>query len=1340
MLRSRVQMSALHPTMTMEGWPKRPLVSGIVALTALAFFQWLLIAQATVGAFSLWFLALPLLLLAAASAIVTVRAISIADRGAIGFLIVMAAVLYLPPAEELALTGDAAIYVNEGIFVARSGRLHALHEPLAALPAETRTLFYVTSEEQFPVRPMQSYDGILYRSYYMADSATATIETSRMPLSTVWFAFAYVVAGVRGALYSTPLFALLSLLLLYAVARRLFRWPMALVVTMLLAVSYPQIYFGRISYAEIFGQFWTMAGLFAALHWIERRSPLMLVLAFFFWATTWAGRIDALLLLPAAYLLLIYAANERDSRSLIAVGLSLPLLSALVYLGTNGAYAGATFEIQQWRWPWFGKALVGLLLLAPVSTLIAWVWGRTLQAMLLRARPILHLLAFGGLAFVILWATIPNPLREAGVTRSYQEIIWFSSAYLTPLFYWLLLIGIGRLFITGYDAKTFWLLMLFYSLAIVFFYTYTSARVYPVSLRRLTSDLLPLMTLLIGVALSPLPADTRGERPPSPLLPAIGRGTTQLWQWGRWVVAIAVLLWMAWLSRPLLPIHEGANTVSFLEELHDSVPANAVLIFEDQDSDSWVGWLAAPLYSIYGDWALQLDGDTPDPALWREAINRLSETGRTIYVATQQPDFPPALLPDGYSATLEHELPWQSTLIGQTNAPYPPPVWNFVHPLRLYRLERANTTPLEPTPVATMLETTPISLSAPAVSLRAPSGKLQVELFVNDETTRPGGGVSAEEPPAQLYYRVSYGGQPIIEPSAIALMLSPQLEALQPLTITAQSVRSVDEQYPMALGQFSSIHDQYNEAEIKLHEMTPPHRELQLVVRLYDQAMALRQRIVAQGTSAKESHEEADSVQHGHTQTGILFDRVDFTLHETVLAYYQAGTEGEYIPMPVAQLPTLATGVPSENPLTIMLQNDLFVSITEAEVVDYPRTLLARRDGHSATLTTVPADTTAIEETAATETPWRVLLVAESAAALAMSGEVLHSLNPPSVLPDERWIRPGSAMRIMKLTTAAALEVIDFAATHGIDYVEFDAGWYGLGYREEANPASDATAVVEAIDMPQVLAHAHEQGVGVWLYVNHVALQQQLDALLPLYASWGVTGIKLGFVDGRSRAGINFVHQVVQKAAAHQLMVDVHDNYRPSGVNRTYPNLLTQEGVRGNEHYPGAEQQTILPFTRLLAGAADTTFLYYTGDLNVTRAHQLAAQIVFFSPLRFVLWYDSPVHYKGEPEIDFMGALPTVWDETLVLDGAIGDFITIARRKGEEWFVGAMTDGSARTQTISLAFLDPEQPYLARIYRDDTPRAVAIEERTVTATTTIEARLLPSGGQVLWLAPLDSTP
>ncbi len=1280
---------------------------GLGTIALLAAVHWLLIGLATVGAFNLWPLVLPFLLLAVIGAGVTFWRLSFIDRIVAIVLILLGLGLYLPPAEELALTGDAAIYINEGIFVARTGGLQGIHEPLAALPPQTRTLFAITSAEQFPVRPIQSYEGMVYRSYYLADAATATIETSRMPLTTVWFAFVYALAGVRVALYSTPLFAILSLLLLYAVARRIVSWPIALAISVLMAVSYMQIYFGRISYAEIFGQFWTLAGMLAAFYWIERRTPLLLVTALFFWATTWAGRIDALLLLPAITLLFLYAALARDRRTLVAVLLSLPLLAALIVLGTNPAYAGATYEIQVWRWPWFGKALIGLLVLVPVSTGIVWLFGKQIQRLLQWLAPALHTVAFLALAFVILWATVPNPLRDTAITRNYQEIIWFSSAYLTPLFYWLVLLGVGRLLFGGYDGCTFWLLATFGGLATVYFYTYTSSHAYPVSLRRLTSDLLPLMSLLVGVALAaPQPTVATTIRQPGIVLVHAFR---TVWQWGRWIVALILIGWMAYLSRPLWPIHEGVGTLAALEEMHKALPADAVVIFEDQDNDSWVGWLAAPLYSLYGDWSLQLDSDAPDPALWQAAVEAIDAGGHPVYVVTQQSAYPDAFRAEGYRATLERQLSWQSTLIGQTNAPYPPPVWDFLFPLNIYRLEATTTQQ------ATNAQQAPTA--QPTLSLTAPNGKLSVDLFIDTAATDE-----------QVRYAVTYEGRPVLNPSPIALVMADTEEALHSLTILDQRSRSVDESYATPFGQSSTIRNHYNEVDIHLREAAPPARELHLRLRAYDQGIALRYQIPAQS---------------GWEQLGLQQDRFDFAFADDEVAYYQMGTEGEVQPMPLSSLPTTDAATPSETPLTVVQNNGLFVALTEAQVVNYPRMLLARRPGTSTTLTTIPAVAEGegiarpITATLPFTTPWRVVIVAEQAADLMMGSDLLYNLNPPSQLADESWIRPGTAIRIMKLTTENALAVVDFAAEHGIDYVEFDVGWYGLGYHEEYNPASDATKVIDGLDLPQVIGYANGKEIGVWLYVNNVALQRQLDTILPLYAQWGIKGIKLGFVDGRSQAGINFVHEVVTKAAAYQLLVDVHDNYRPSGVSRTYPNLLTQEGVRGNEHFPGAAQNTILPFTRLVAGAADTTFAYYAGNLNVTRAHQLAAQVVFFSPLRFVLWYDSPVHYKGEPEIDLMGALPTVWDETVVLDGEIGEYITVARRKGEDWFVGTMTDDTARSRAIPLSFLDPAREYNARIYRDEEPTTVTIEETTVSATTTIDANLLPSGGHLIWLSPVE---
>jgi alpha-glucosidase len=276
-----------------------------------------------------------------------------------------------------------------------------------------------------------------------------------------------------------------------------------------------------------------------------------------------------------------------------------------------------------------------------------------------------------------------------------------------------------------------------------------------------------------------------------------------------------------------------------------------------------------------------------------------------------------------------------------------------------------------------------------------------------------------------------------------------------------------------------------------------------------------------------------------------------------------------------------------------------------------------------------------------------------------------------------------------------------------------------------------------------VIQYARERGVGVWLYVNRRALERQMDELLPLYARWGIVGIKPGFVQVGPQEWTNWLHTLVRKAAQHRLLVDVHDEYRPTGFSCTYPNLLTQEGVRGNEHMPTARHNVTLPFTRFPAGAADYTFCYYSDRIKTTHAHQLALPVIFYSPLQFLFWYDKPDAYQGEPEIAFWEHLPTVWDETRVVQGEIGETITVARRKGAEWYVGSATNEWARELSIPLSFLEPGASYLADVYGDapdgETSRTgVAIERRTVNAETVVVARLAPSGGHAMRLVPLGS--
>jgi alpha-glucosidase len=261
----------------------------------------------------------------------------------------------------------------------------------------------------------------------------------------------------------------------------------------------------------------------------------------------------------------------------------------------------------------------------------------------------------------------------------------------------------------------------------------------------------------------------------------------------------------------------------------------------------------------------------------------------------------------------------------------------------------------------------------------------------------------------------------------------------------------------------------------------------------------------------------------------------------------------------------------------------------------------------------------------------------------------------------------------------------------------------------------------------------------VILYVDRKQMKKQRDILFPLYEKWGAAGVKIGFVDVGPQSETAWIAETIQKAAEHHLMLNIHDGYRPTGMARTWPNLLTVEGIRGNENMPTPEHNCTLPFTRYLAGSADYTICYYTSRKQTTCAHQLAMAVVSFSPLQSVYWYDKPSDYHGEPELEFFRHVPTVWDETKVLVGEIGKYAAIARRNGDEWFIGIINGRESRTLKLPLNFLAPGEKYTAHVYADDssvkTRTHVAMDTLPVDVSTVLEIPLHSAGGEAIWLTP-----
>jgi alpha-glucosidase len=587
-----------------------------------------------------------------------------------------------------------------------------------------------------------------------------------------------------------------------------------------------------------------------------------------------------------------------------------------------------------------------------------------------------------------------------------------------------------------------------------------------------------------------------------------------------------------------------------------------------------------------------------------------------------------------------------------------------------------------------------------------------------------------KEADAKLSYTINYGGKTVILNSSLGV------EGWRDgLSLKKVERKQHDETWRPLYGERWVVRDYYREADFILAGKEQGS-QMKLQVRAYNAGIAFRYFFP---TAAKKE----DKISIGK-------DFTSYSLPADTKAWFTDQAQGNYRLMPLQNWPDQA-----ERPLTLQLENGLYAALAEAEVVDYCRTKFSLDSTRPNTITSMMYDR--VNLTTPFATPWKVIMVAEKATALLQNNDMILNLNAACALKDTKWIKPGKVMREMTLSTDGAKELVDFAVKRHLQYIHFDAGWYGYEY----DSASDASKVnvdprrnpKNDLDLKQVIQYARQKGVGVFLYVNQLALAKQLDKLLPLYQQWGVAGIKFGFVTVGSYQWTSWLHEAVKKCAQYHLMVDIHDEYRPTGFSRTYPNLLTQEGVRGNEEMPDANNNTVLPFTRFLCGPADYTICYYHRPelkqrlretqnarvLKTTSMHQMALSVVYYSPLQFMYWYDKPEDSKDEPELEFFDHVPTVWDDTKVMDGEPGQFITIARRSGNEWFLGAVTDNDARDVRINFSFLPPGKKYTATLYYDDpnSPRRtrVSMKHLIVDRGTVLHEHLLASGGEAIWIRP-----
>lgn len=615
-----------------------------------------------------------------------------------------------------------------------------------------------------------------------------------------------------------------------------------------------------------------------------------------------------------------------------------------------------------------------------------------------------------------------------------------------------------------------------------------------------------------------------------------------------------------------------------------------------------------------------------------------------------------------------------------------------------------------------------------------------------------------------LHYAVSRKGETIIAPSALGLdMTTPA--PFGPLVMDMTLRSSVDETHPLTATKAASARNHFNEMTVALHEADGAHRKLNLVLRSYDDGIAFRYVVPAQPGF--------ESVVIRGERTRFDFP-ADYQCWAFNIGRMDTSHEGEFDALKASQLRnTPLYDVPlacrSASGKTSLL-------LAEADLRDYAGLYLRGRGDGGLGLEAQLAyrsdnkhDAVRRQMTpAGVQSPWRVVMMADRAGDLIASN-LLGNLNP-APRGDFSWVRPGKAAwdwwngpylpapEKGGMDTPTFKRFIDFAGQAGLDYYLIDEGWsLGSGVAGSAPADADITRTKPGVDMPELVAYAAARKVGLMVWVQWSLLDRNMDAALAQYAAWGLKGIKVDFMDRNDQDMVAFYHRLLKKAAEHHLMVDLHGAYPPTGLNRTWPHFVTQEGVMGAEYNKWSARVTsthnvTIPYTRMVLGPIDYTpggFRNRTPQdfritnspplVQTTRGQALAMYVVYDSPLQMVA--DSPDAYrtadgKEAAGFDFIRKVPASWDETRFVAGEIGEYIVLARRKGAEWYLGAMTNGTPRNLTVPLDFLGAGS-FAAAISEDGASPVQLAQRRAgkLGATSSLTIRLAADGGAVALISP-----
>jgi len=630
--------------------------------------------------------------------------------------------------------------------------------------------------------------------------------------------------------------------------------------------------------------------------------------------------------------------------------------------------------------------------------------------------------------------------------------------------------------------------------------------------------------------------------------------------------------------------------------------------------------------------------------------------------------------------------------------------------------------------------------AAPTQRLRSPDGRIEVRIDLGD----------------RIRYAVLFKAQPLLQDSTLSIKVDGVVLGSQPKLKAAKTTTLDRVIEPVVRQKAAEVREHYNQLRLELQG------GYAVSFRAYDEGVAYRLETSLARPEVKIDGEEVSfNFADDHT--------VYYPKEESFFSH----NEREFVRLPLKDVtPTSLASLPA----VVEAGDGAKIAIAESDVEDYPGLWLLGRGGRGLYGTFPPyplqeeltrdrdfkVTRTAgyIAATKGTRTfPWRILGIAEKDGDL-LTSSLVYLLAKPSDVADTSWIRPGkvawdwwNANNVhgvgfkSGVNTLTYKYYIDFAASHGLEYVILDEGWYPLG---------DLLRVVPEIDMDSLTAHAREKKIGLILWVVWKTLSDQLEPALDRFSKWGVKGIKVDFMQRDDQPVIDFYHRVCREAAKRKMLVDFHGAIRPATMTRTWPNLVSTEGVLGLEQakwseLANPEHAVTLPFTRMFLGPMDYTpgamvnatkrsfARIFDRPMSLgTRCHQLAMYVVYESPLQMLA--DSPSNYLREPEaMEFLGPVPSVWDETRVLDAKMGDYVAVARRSGRDWYVGAMTDWTPRELSLDLSFL-PEGAFRIVSYEDgvnadrygDDHHKVTGE---VARSTRLQVKLAPGGGYAAVIRP-----